>query len=204
MPQAMPSPDGGPSPVVSREERLLLRRHLAGDPQAFGRLVDHTGGRVMGYLRRCGIPREDADELFQEIYARIHRSAASYQPDRPLLPWVFAIAVNVSRTWHRRRKVAVIVHGGESDPAGSREPDGLSLVEARETARWLDGQIGRLPPEQREVLHLCCVERLDQADVARMLEVPVPTVKTRLRRARLALMEARRRRRLTVKRETTP
>jgi RNA polymerase sigma-70 factor (ECF subfamily) len=186
------------------EERLLLRRHLAGDEQAFGRLVDRTGGRVMGYLRRCGVPREDADDLFQEIYSRVHRSAASHQPDRPLLPWVFAIAVNVTRTWHRRRKVRAIVHGGELDPPGSREPDGLSLVEARETAGWLDGQIARLPTEQREVLHLCCVERLDQSEVARLLELPVPTVKTRLRRARLALLEARRRRGLTVQRETSP
>lgn len=204
MGQAMPSQHGGPSQVVSMEERLLLRRHLAGDEEAFGRLVDRTGGRVMGYLRRSGIPREDAEELFQEIYSRIHRSAASYQPDRPLLPWVFAITVNVARTWHRRRKVRAIVHGGEVDPPGSREPDGLDLLEASETARWLDRQIARLPAEQAETLQLCCVERLDQAEAARLLGVPISTVKTRLRRARLALLDARRRRGLTVQRETSP
>lgn len=198
----MPDQQGG-SQVVSVEERFLLRRHLAGDEEAFGRLVDRTGGRVMGYLRRSGIPREDAEELLQEIYSRIHRAAGSYQPDRPLLPWVFAITVNVARTWHRRRKVRAIVHGLEVDPADHR-PDSLDLVEARETARWLDGQIARLPAEQAEALQLCCVERLEQAEVARLLDVPVSTVKTRLRRARLALLEARRRRGLTVQRETSP
>ncbi len=202
MGQAMPDQQGG-SQVVSVEERFLLRRHLAGDEEAFGRLVDRTGGRVMGYLRRSGIPREDAEELLQEIYSRIHRAAGSYQPDRPLLPWVFAITVNVARTWHRRRKVRAIVHGLEVDPADHR-PDSLDLVEARETARWLDGQIARLPAEQAEALQLCCVERLEQAEVARLLDVPVSTVKTRLRRARLALLEARRRRGLTVQRETSP
>lgn len=204
MAQAMPSQQGGPSQVVSVEERFLLRRHLAGDEEAFGRLIDLTGGRVMGYLRRGGIPREDAEELFQEVFSRIHRSAASYQPDRPLLPWVFAIVVNVARTWHRRRKVRSIVHGGEVDLSRSREPDGLDVLEARETARWLDGQIARLPTDQAEALQLCCVERMDQAEVACLLGVPVPTVKTRLRRARLALLEARRRRGLTVQRETSP
>ena len=204
MAQAMPSPQGDPSQVVSMEERTLLRRHLAGDGEAFGRLVDRTGGPVMGYLRRSGIPREDAEELFQEIYARIHRAAASYQAERPLLPWVFAIAVNAARTWHRRRKVQAIVHGGTTDHLGSPEPDGLDLLEARETARWLEGQIAGLPLEQREALQLCCVQRFDQAEVAGLLDVPVSTVKTRLRRARLALLEARRRRGLTVQRETSP
>lgn len=203
MGQAMASQQGGSSQVVSMEERLLLRRHLAGDAEAFGRLVDRTGGRVMGYLRRSGIPREDAEELFQEVYSRIHRAADSYQPDRPLLPWVFAITVNVARTWHRRRRVRAIVHGAQVEPV-DRGPDGLDVVEARETAAWLERQIGRLPAEQSEALQLCCVERIDQADVAELLGVPLSTVKTRLRRARLALLEARRRRGLTVQRETSP
>ena len=158
---------------------------------------------MLGWLRRGGVPPEDADELLQEVFARVHRAAASYEPDRPLKPWVFTIAANARRTWFRRRKVRQIVRGVRAEDRVGREPTGDELVEAQETGAWLEAQIARLPERQRDVVLLCCVERLDQAEVAEALRVPLSTVKTRLRRGRAALLEARRRRALQVRRESS-
>lgn len=201
---AEPSPAlATPRETGSVDERHLLPRHLAGDEQAFGELVDLFGGPVLGWLRRTGVPPEDAEELLQEIFGRVHRAADRYQPDRPLKPWVFAIAVNASRTWFRRRKVRLIVHGGRSEEGVGREPTGPELVEARETTAWLEAEIAGLPDRQREVVLLCCVERLEQADVGEALGIPLSTVKTRLRRGRMTLLEARRRRGLQIRRESS-
>ena len=187
--------------MLSVEDRLLLRRHLAGDAEAFARLVDLLGGPVLAYLRRCGLKPEDRDDVFQDVFSRIHRAADSYQPERALKPWVFTITVNAVRTFHRRRQVRQIVQGGLDDDVAADQPDGLELVEASRTAAWLEGEIARLPLAQREALLLCCVQRLEQAEVAAILDVPVATVKTRLRRARLALIDARHRRDLRLDRE---
>lgn len=195
---ANPGPSG---PVV--DERHLLPRHLAGDERAFGELVDLLGGPVLGWLRRSGVPPQDAEELLQETFGRVHQAADRYQPDRPLKPWVFAIATNAARTWFRRRKVRQIVHLGQVPEEEGREPTGPELVEARETTAWLEAELARLPDRQRDVVLLCCVERLDQADVSHALGIPVSTVKTRLRRGRMTLLEARRRRSLQQERETS-
>jgi len=206
MPEPAPALAQSAPPRGLAADREILARHLAGDGDAFGDLVDLLGGPILGYLIRTGLPREDAEDLLQEVFARVHRAAATYQPDRPLKPWVFAIAVNAARTWHRRRRVAFLVRPGGKPVEASpdpHEPTGDELMQARETAAWLEEQIARLPLAQREVVLLCCVQHLDQADAAVALGVPVPTVKTRLRRGRLALLEARRRRTLTLRRETS-
>ena len=55
-----------PGTIVDDEH--LLSRHLAGDPRAFGELVDLLGGPVLGWLRRSGVPPQDAEELLQEVW----------------------------------------------------------------------------------------------------------------------------------------
>ena len=77
---------GGPEPkihAVRADERQLLLRHREGDPEAFGALVKEYRGPVYAYLTRCGIETDLRDDLFQDIFIKIHRAAASYQAHRP-------------------------------------------------------------------------------------------------------------------------
>jgi RNA polymerase sigma-70 factor (ECF subfamily) len=177
--------------MVRLEERQLLVLHRKGDPDAFAELIERYRAPVYGYLVRFVRESESREDLFQEIFLRIHHAAWSYRPDRPLHPWVFTIVANTVRSHHRRRSVRRLVfpeeHGG--DPS-SETPDGYEVLEARETASWLDEALGRLPDAQREVLILVCVETLSQQEVSEILGVPINTVKTRLRRGRMALAEA--------------
>jgi RNA polymerase sigma-70 factor (ECF subfamily) len=182
----IPHAGGGATP---EDERELLLRHRGGDPEAFARLVASYRRPVYSYLVRCGVPESDRDDLFQEIFVKIHASAGQYRSDRPLHPWLFTIVANTARTYHRKNKVREMVFADppacEPRAAGA---DAERQAMAGQTAAWLEREIAKLPLAQREVLILTCIENLPQKEVAEILGLPVNTVKTHLRRARLALV----------------
>ena len=175
------------------EASVLLRRHVAGDSGAFARLVAGYRAPVYGYLCRCGVEPADRDDLFQEVFIKIHRAAASYEPSRPAHPWIFTVVANTVRNHLRRRRLSkLVLVSGET---AAREPadtsaDSARQAEAREAARLVDRELAGLKPVQRQVVLLAGVEKLTMAEVARALDLPVGTVKTHLRRARLALARA--------------
>lgn len=179
-----------------------LTRHLAGDPAAFEALVRGWGGAVRGLISRYGLTPEKRDDVFQEVFLKVHRSGHTWRGERGFKPWLFAIACNTTKTWltrRRPRELAEIVPAAERlvDPA----PVGADVAEARELADWLADALDALPLEQREVVVLCGVHQLPMADAAFVLELPIGTIKSRLRRGRLALAEALERREATERRE---
>ena len=174
----------------------LIVRHRQGDETAFAELVAEYRAPVYSYLVRFGIASETRDDLFQDIFLKIHRAAGRYRTDRPLQPWLFTIVANTVRNHLRARRVRELVHAPAKptqDPV-SEEADGERVAAARQTLAWLEGQLDTLPISQREALQLCCVQEIPQIEVASILGVPVNTLKTRLRRGRLALARAMARR----------
>jgi RNA polymerase sigma-70 factor, ECF subfamily len=190
-------------PIVTLDERRLLPRHRRGDPRAFAELVECYRAPVYGYLVRCGVPQGVRDDLFQEVFVKVHGAAAAYQPDRPLRPWLFAIVANTVRTHFRRQRVDQLVLGEDAEMRPGGEAGGDRQAEAKQTARWLDEEIRKLPLAQREVLVLRCVEGIEEAQVAKVFDIPVGTVKTHLHKARLALTRAMARRNARIAREVS-
>lgn len=188
MTRSTPGPQAEPGRIVDLDEGQLLVRHRKGDRAAFPELVSRYRAPVYGYLARTGVAAEARDDLFQEVFLKIHRAARSYRPDRPLHPWVFTIVANTVRSHYRRRRVRQLVY---AEPAGEQTPssnaDGQQVLEAEELAGFVDRALARLPRARREVLVLCCIEQLPQREVADILGMPVNTVKTHLRRGRMAL-----------------
>lgn len=171
------------------EERALLQRHLQGDRGAFPELIRRYGTPVYGYLSRCGVDAPSRDDLFQDIFIRIHNAADRYDPSRPLRPWIFTVVANVTRTWFRRQRVQSLVFPEDPPDPPDGAPDALAEVLFNETTRWLETAVAQLPLAQREVVILSCIERLSMAEVAAALDQPVGTVKTHLHRARLTLAQ---------------
>ncbi len=180
--------------AAAADERQLLLRHREGDREAFTALVAEYRSPVYSYLSRCGVDPEDRDDLFQEIFIKIHRAAASYQAHRPAHPWIFTIVANTVRSHLRKRRVRQLVFADSRQPGSpdvtDPSPDGERQTAARQTVALVEREIGRLRRVQREVVLLACVEKLALKDVAEALGLPVNTVKTHLRRARLALAGA--------------
>jgi RNA polymerase sigma-70 factor, ECF subfamily len=188
-----PRPDDG---------EQLVARHLEGDPEAFGELVARFGPLVWGLTGRYGLRREERDDVFQEVFLRLHRGAELYRPGRPVKPWVIAIAVNTTRSWMSRgRSRNFVVAERVEERRIAPDPDPRQVAEAAETLDFLAEELDRLPLERREVVLLCAVHQLPMAEVASILELPVGTVKTHLRKGRLALARALERRAAIEKRE---
>jgi len=194
--------DPAPSPVRD-EGAEMLARHLAGDVRAFPELMERFGGPVFGYLKRSGLPGPVAEDLFQETFLRVHRSAQRYDPAAPFRAWLFTITHNLVRSHFRKQKVRRIMVGWWRRPPGNdpgAEPAPLDppdpgpgadrRVAAQQELRYLERALADLPAGPRRALLLIKVEGLSHEDAATVLGVPLGTVKTWARRARLALAEA--------------
>ena len=179
------------------DERAWLPRHCRGDSMAFPALLEAYRRPVYGYLVRCGVAAADRDDLFQSIFLKVHAAAGSYEPARPLGPWLFTIVANSVRNHFRGYFLGLAPpaapHNQRQDPADPR-PGPERIAQGRETLSWLEAEIAALPPAQREVLLLAAVLGQPQQDVAEALYLPLNTVKTHLRRARLTLAKAMARR----------
>lgn len=182
--------EGSPGLLPAEEhfERQLLVRHCAGDPDAFEDLVQRFRAPIFSYLVRCGVEPASCDDLFQDIFIKIHNASARYRAEQPLPPWIFTIAANTVRSHFRKRRVQGLVFPGrQSGDPSSGSASAQDSLEARETAAWIESALARLPRKQREVFSLCGVQGLPQQQVAEILGMPLNTVKTQLRRARIEL-----------------
>lgn len=179
-----------PEAAPPADSRDPLLRYREGDREAFAALVAGYRRPIYSYLVRCGVAAGDRDDVFQSVFLKVHRAAAQYRAELPPHPWIFTIVANEVRSHLRRRRIRELVFGAavEHEPEDP-SPDGERVVEARETVAWLEEEIRRLPLPQREVLILASLEGRPLQEVAQALALPLGTVKTHLRRARLALSQ---------------
>jgi RNA polymerase sigma-70 factor (ECF subfamily) len=174
--------------VVDLEERTWLARHRRGDTSAFPALMAAYRRPVYSYLVRSGVPAADRDDVFQGIFLKIHSAAGSYDATRPLAPWLFTIVANSVRNHFRDRSGPILLVENDDPPdAPDPNPGPEHIATARATLAWLEQALLALSPAQREVLLLTAIVGLRQQDIAESLNLPLNTVKTHLRRARLAL-----------------
>lgn len=131
---------------------------------------------------------DQAEDLVQQTVERALSRADSFDPSQRLEPWLFRILRNAFIDQYRRQRSAgpqIDIH----DAPDVLSTDPAAQIEARLMLRDVQAAMGELPPEQREVLHLTCIEELTYAETARVLDIPQGTVMSRLSRARIALAE---------------
>ena len=143
--------------------------------------------RLRRYARALTGDADRADDLVQDCLTRGLSRLRLWRRGSDLRAWLFTIMHNLYANEQRRlRRTPTIVPITEAvEPPGKDMPldDSLQLVE-------LQAALGRLPPEQREVLLLVALEGMRYEDVARILRIPAGTVMSRLHRARERLRRA--------------
>jgi len=168
-------------PNPASDERLMLD-FSQGKAEAFAELFARYRQPIVGFFRRRLTDPGQAEELAQETFLVIVRSASGYQPRALFRTYLYAIAFKILRA--HRRKVAFRATFGErksaQDPAG-RDGTDASLI--------LREAVGKLDRVDREILMLREFEELSYAGIAELLRLPVNTVRSRLFRARMALRD---------------
>lgn len=148
--------------------------------------------RLLPNLRRYGISlsrRSDvADDLVQTTVERAISRYDSFDRSSRLEPWLFRIMRNAFIDMTRRQRTAG-VSVDIFDIPESLPTDDAPLIEARLMLQSTAAAMQHLTADQREILHLICIEELSYAEAAEVLDIPKGTVMSRLSRARLALSE---------------
>jgi RNA polymerase sigma-70 factor (ECF subfamily) len=160
------------------EDLIDLARSAAdGDEQAFATIVRKTQTdvwRFCGYL----VDRQSADDLTQDTYLRAHQGLRRFRGDAPLRSWLLSIARRVCAAEidarQRRRELALTVEALMPRTV----PDSSGTVD-------IDLLISALPVERRVAFVLTAVVGLDYAEAARVCEVPIGTIRSRVSRGRL-------------------
>ena len=175
--------------TVAREASLQARL-IARDEQALAELVEVATPWLLGVAQAMLSDRDEAEEVVQEALTIVWRRVDLFdQESGRLLPWLLRITRNraIDRLRSARRHLQkarrLVAHGGLGDPW-------TSAVEPDESARpgWhvheaVHAALRSLPEEQREVVRLAYFEGLTHSEIASQLEIPLGTVKTRLRLA---------------------
>lgn len=170
----------------------LLSSHVAGDPHAFARLYDRYDPAIFLFIRRTlgGAHADAAEELHQETWTAVSRSAGAFDPLRASFrAWLFTIARRKVWDHFRRRKVMVLAQVADEAAAAVPDPGPTPFeqVESREQAERIAAAVDALPLAQRETFVLFAQGGLSLQEIADATEVPVETAKSRLRYARVSL-----------------
>jgi RNA polymerase sigma-70 factor (ECF subfamily) len=164
----------------ARDDAALLRAHIDGDPEAFGELVRRHRDRLWAVALRTMGDREDAADALQDAMLSAYRAAGRFRGDSAVTTWLHRIVVNACLDRIRRQKARPTVPLPEVDTTVAPAPD-------RDTHLDVRAALAQLPAEQRAALVLVDVHGYAVAEVARILDVPEGTVKSRCARGRARL-----------------
>ncbi|WP_425459937.1 sigma-70 family RNA polymerase sigma factor [Lentzea flaviverrucosa] len=170
-------------PVVTASADELLLWVARGDEAAFGQLYDAVSGAVFGLVRRVLRDHAQSEEVFQEVMLEVWRTASRFDPERgKAMTWILTMthrrAVDRVRSAQaaadRDERVAVL---GATTPFDEVVEQVTERLEQRKVRRCL----GFLTELQRESVQLAYYQGYSYPEVARLLDVPLGTVKTRMR-----------------------
>ncbi|MHC4363432.1 MAG: RNA polymerase sigma factor [Planctomycetota bacterium] len=176
-------------------DKSLVDAHLQGDPTAFGELVRRYGDSLLGYLTKICRNREQAKDLFQETFRKVHEKAHTLKTSH-FKSWLYTIATRVAMDSLRKSKRVRMVSlnqpagcDGDNCPelgavalADETQDPSAEAVKA-EQKQQVRRAVESLPDRQRVTLVLSYYQGLTYREVATALDCSIGTVKTQMFRA---------------------
>lgn len=166
----------------------LAQRHRYGDETAFEEIYDRFGAMVFNVaLRLCGEPEEAAD-LSQETFLKIHRHLAGFRGRSSLKTWIYRVTINCCRSRYKRQKTwrtQVLPESAEKLerlPDSHRSPEERAI--ARNTVESVEQALDQLPAIYREAVLLRDIEGLTYEEISHVLGQRLGTVRSRIARGR--------------------
>ncbi len=160
-------------------------RTAGGDPEALVGLMEEHRHRLFGYLLRIAGDRAAAEDLFQQTWLRVMEQIGRYDGRRRFEAWLFAIAHNLAIDYLRRKRPESLEESGADPP--DRGASALEASIAGERRAMVGAAMAKLPAVYRETVALRFEQDLKLEEIAAVLNTPLSTVKSRLRRGLEAL-----------------
>lgn len=167
------------------DEALMQRYVRHGDRRAFEELFHRYSNRLYALFMRSLGNEAASRDLVQQTFLHVHRARKDYQPERPLRPWIYTIAMNLRREHFRRRGRRPET---QYDPIAHGEPT-VAPEASTATQRAVRRALRQLPENQREVILLHWYEGLSFTEVAKTVGASVSAVKVRAHRGYNKLRE---------------
>lgn len=164
-------------------DEALFRQVQAGRRDAFASLVERYQHRAFGVALRILGRRQDAEDAVQQAFLRLYEARAQYDPKWRLSTWFYRILTNTCVDELRRRRPLAPLE--EWDGASSERPD--RTLERSERDGLLHAALAKIPLEARIALTLYYGDGKSYREIGEIRGISVNTVKTHLRRGRLAL-----------------
>jgi RNA polymerase sigma factor (sigma-70 family) len=184
------------SPLLKLQgDARLIAIARSGNAGAFETIVDRYQGRLLGFCRQMLGSTEDAEDVLQEVFVNAYRAMLADEREINLRPWLYRIARNRCLN-HLRKPTADAQESMDMVPVVEAAST-AERVHNREEFRQLLDDVGKLPETQRTALLLREMDAMSYEEIAAAMETSVPSVKSLLVRARIALAEASQARLLT-------
>ena len=169
-----------PRPWECDLPELMIRYQCGDDPAAVEELVRSISPLLLRFFSASEDSRNEAEDLLQECWIRIHRSRHTYRSSEPLLPWVFAIARHTRLDGYRRKRrrqfKEIPISNVPEMPASPGRSDAIEISE-------IHCLLESLPENQREVILMLKVSGMSLEEVARATSSTVGAIKQRAHRA---------------------
>ncbi len=184
------------------DEELINLYTKTGNESAFNEIVSRYANKIYGFALRITRNSSDAEEVFQEVFLTLTKKLDTFRGESKFSSWLYRITVNASYMYLRSQKkhesnISLenyypydekgTLMGRVMEKDWSSRPD--IIIFSNEALKIIDKSINELPESYRTVFHLRDVEGLSNEEVADILEISIPAVKSRLHRARLFLRD---------------
>jgi len=184
---------GGNAKSVERrmDELTLCRRIAGGESHLFGEIIDSYTNLAAGAIASQGVDRADIEDLTQEALINVYKGIAGFRGDSKLSSWIYRIALNVARGHLKKLARRPGQDSVEQAMESGRQPVDPQAASEASTVRnrSLAQALAKLPDKQRIAVSLYYFEELSYEEIAEAMEMNLNTVRTQIRRGKLALAE---------------
>jgi RNA polymerase sigma-70 factor (ECF subfamily) len=172
----------------------LMTRAKSGDDSAFTDLMRRHYKGLVNYIYRFTNNRETSEDLAQEVFLRVYRSAKTYKPQAKFSTWLYKIATNLCFTNVKAKRREHIVSLDEmqentGDIKDSKSENADHVIYRKQIKEAIFKALESLPEKERVSIILCKYEELPYEEVAEVLGCTVGAVKTYVYRGRMRLIE---------------
>ena len=179
-------------------DQQLVERAQRGDKRAFELLVEKYQRKLARLLSRLVRDPGEVEDVTQEAFIKAYRALPAFRGDSAFYTWLYRIGINTAKNYlvamGRRAPTSTEVEAEEAEGYESGEllrdintPDSLLL--SKEIGETVNAAIDSLPEELRSAIQLRELEGMSYEEIAKMMDCPIGTVRSRIFRAREAIAE---------------